>query len=335
MKAILMTNTGDSDVLQLADIPEPNIIQPNQLKIRLKAAGVNPVDSKIRRQGIFYSEQPEQIILGCDGAGEVVEMGRDVSQFQLGDAVWFCHGGIGREQGNYAEFTVIDSRWVAKKPANCSFIEAAAMPLVLITAWGALFNRGGLKRGETVLIHAGAGGVGHIAIQLAKLAGANVMTTVSSEEKAQFVRSLGADEVIIYRQNNWLEQLNQLTNHQGVDLVFDTIGGKVFADSIEAAAYFGRVVTLLEPEDFPLATARLKNLQIGFELMLTPMLKDLDHQRDKQLEILNQCAQWVESGELSVTVSEVLPLEQAAKAHDKIEQGHTQGKRVLEIEGHS
>jgi len=202
MKAILMTAVGEPEVLQFQDIKEPEITEATQIKVKLQAAGVNPVDTKIRRNGVFY-DNALPAVLGCDGAGVVVETGTEVSQFKAGDKVWFCHGGLGREQGNYAEYTVIDQRWVSLMPETFSFTEAAAAPLVLITAWGALFDRGGLQAGQTVLIHAGAGGVGHVAIQLAKLKGAKVITTVSSEQKAEFVKSLGADEAINYTQNGF------------------------------------------------------------------------------------------------------------------------------------
>ena len=252
MKAILMTKTGDADdALKLSDIAEPEITNANQVKIKIKAAGVNPIDTKVRRNGSFY-QQPLPIVLGCDGAGEIVAVGDAVTNYKMGDQVWFCHGGLGKEQGAYAEYTVIDNRWVAPKPNSLSFIEAAAMPLVLITAWGALFEKGNLQSGQTVLIHAGAGGVGHVAIQLAKSKGAKVITTVSSNEKADFVKSLGADYAINYSDNGFVDEVNQITDGKGADLVIDTVGAHVFKQSIAATAYFGRLITLLDPGELPL-----------------------------------------------------------------------------------
>ena len=331
MKAILMTDKGSSDVLQLTEIPEPEITHPDEVKIKIKAAGVNPIDTKVRRNGGFYQQQPLYTVLGCDGAGEIVSVGDNVTAFKVGDEVWYCNGGLGKDLGNYAEFTVIDSRWIAIKPKNISFIEAAAMPLVMITAWGALFDKGNLKAGQTVLIHGGAGGVGHMAIQLAKLKGAKVIVTVSSEQKAELTLSLGADHAVIYSENGFIDEVNRLTNGHGADLVIDTVGPDVFKDSITATAYYGRLITLLDPGELLFAEARMKNLLIGFELMLTPMLKGLDKARDKHVAILEQCAQWVEQGELIVNISDVLLLKDAALAHKKIEQGHTMGKIVLEI----
>ncbi|EGW21199.1 zinc-dependent alcohol dehydrogenase family protein [Methylobacter tundripaludum] len=330
MKAIMMTAIGNPDVLELHDIDEPEISTATQVKVRLKAAGVNPVDTKIRHSGLLY-DHPLPVVLGCDGAGEVIETGSAVSQFKPGDKVWFCHGGLGREQGNYAEYTVLDQRWVSLMPQTCSFAEAAALPLVLITAWGGLFDRGGLQAGQTVLIHAGAGGVGHVAIQLAKLKGARVIATVRSEQKAEFVKAMGADEVILYTQDGLADAVNELTGGKGADLVFDTVGAEVFKASIPATAHFGRLVTLLDPGELSLAEARMRNLLIGFELMLTPMLRDLPEARDKHVEILKQCAQWVDRGLLKTHISKQLPLAEAAKAHELIETGHSTGKIVLTV----
>lgn len=330
MKAILMTAVGGSDVLQEQQIIEPNLTTATQIKVRLHAAGVNPVDTKIRKGGLFYPNAKLPAVLGCDGAGEIVEIGANVSDFKIGDKVWFCNGGLGREQGNYAEFTVIEQRWASLMP-KVDFQVAAAAPLVLITAWGALFERGNLQAGQTVLIHAGAGGVGHVAIQLAKIAGANVITTVSSNEKAEFVKSLGADEVIFYNQTDVAAEVNRLTNGRGADLVFDTVGAEVFKLSIPCTAHFGRIVTILDASNLDLSEARMRNLLIGFELMLTPMLRDLDLERDKQVALLKKCAEYINSGKLKIHVSHVLPLSDAIKAHDLIESGHTMGKIVLAI----
>lgn len=325
-----MTAVGNSDVLSLQSIAEPAIAAETQIKVKLHAAGVNPVDTKVRRNGVFYA-QPLPAVLGCDGAGVVTEIGSAVDKFKIGDKVWFCNGGLGREQGNYAEVTVLDQRWASLMPSTLSFTEAAALPLVLITAWGALFDRGGLQAGQTVLIHAGAGGVGHVAIQLAKLKGARVITTVSSDEKRAFVTSLGADEVVLYKPNGFADAVNRLTDGKGADLVFDTVGAAVFKESIAVTAHFGRLITLLDPGDINSTEARMRNLLMGYELMLTPLLRDLHEARDKHVEILNQCAAYIEQGLLNVHVSQIMPLEQAQLAHEAIEAGHTQGKIVLAI----
>ena len=331
MKAILMTAAGEASTLSYQDITEPTLSAATQVKVKLQAAGINPVDTKVRRHGVFYP-LPLPTVLGCDGAGLIVETGADVKNFKVGDKVWFCNGGLGREQGNYAEYTVLDERWLSLSPNNYSPIEAAAAPLVLITAWGALFSKGQLQAGQTVLVHAGVGGVGHVAIQLAKIIGARVITTVSSAEKAEFAKNLGADETILYKPNGFAEQVKQLTDSKGADLVIDTVGPEVFKESISATAHFGRLITLLDPGQIDLTEARLRNLLIGFELMLTPMLRDLDDARDDHIAILNQCKAWAEQGLLKLHVSQIFKLEEAMTAHQLIETGHTTGKIVLSLE---
>ena len=330
MKAMLMTAVGLPSVLQLADRPEPAITAPTQIKVALHAAGINPIDTKMRQRGVFY---PDALpcVLGCDGAGIVVDKGADAHRFQLGDRVYFCHGGLGGDPGNYAEYTVLDQRWAVPMPASVSFEQAAAAPLVLITAWGALYDRARLQPGHTVLIHAGAGGVGHVAIQLAKLHGARVIATVGSADKAAFVRALGADEIIDYRGADFAMAVNDLTGGAGADVVFDTVGPAVFEQSIACTAHFGDLVTLLDIRDTALAEARMRNLRIGFELMLTPMLRNLDAARDHQIEILSRCAEWIDQGRLRVHVADTFPLAEAAAAHAAIEEGHTTGKLVLRI----
>jgi NADPH2:quinone reductase len=331
MKAILMTQPGAPDVLVPTRVSEPSIKHDNEVKVRLHAAGVNPIDTKLRSRGTF---QPDTLptILGCDGAGEVVEVGKGVTRFKPGDDVWFCSGGLGGVSGSYAQYTLLEEDVARPKPAQISYQEAAAAPLVLITAWGALFDRGRLQTGKSVLIHAGAGGVGHVAIQLAKHAGAKVYTTVSNEEKADFVRQLGADEVINYEDHDFVDAINDLTDGRGVDLTLDTVGADTFRRSILATAHFGDLITLLDPGgDVVWAEARNRNLRIGFELMLTPMLRDLPEARAHHGEILDRCAELIDAGKLRIHVNQTLPLESAAQAHQLIHKGGMIGKLVLEI----
>ena len=330
MKAILMTRPGPAETLGARDIPEPVMTEPTQIKVRLRAAGVNPIDTKIRRNGLL-GPGPLPAVLGCDGAGEVIEIGAEVDRFQVGDRVWFCHGGLGIEPGNYAEFTVLDQRWAVPMPRTLDFVEAAAGPLVLITAWGMLYDRGRLQAGQTALIHAGAGGVGHVALQLARLRGARVLTTVGSVENAALAKDWGADEVINHREQDFVAEVNRLTNGQGADLVAEMVGPEVFARSIGCTAHFGDLVTLLDPGNVPLAEARLRNLRIGFELMLTPQLRGLTAAREHQVDIIRQCGELIDAGQLRLHVSLVLPLEQAVEAHRQIETGRTVGKAVLRI----
>ncbi|HBB31823.1 MAG TPA: alcohol dehydrogenase [Cyanobacteria bacterium UBA8803] len=334
MKAVLITAPGAPEVLQLTDVPEPKIQNDSEILVRLQAAGVNPIDTKLRGRGTFYPDEMPAI-LGCDGAGVVEAVGAAVQQFQVGDEVYFCAGGLGKfGTGNYAQLTVVDERWVASKPKSLSFAEAAAAPLVLITAWEALYDRANLAAGQRVLIHAGAGGVGHVAIQLAKLKGAEVCTTVGSQEKARLVRHLGADNPILYKQTDFVPAVLDWTGGTGVDVAFDTVGGKLFYDTVPVVRVYGDLVTILEP-DYSLGNlkaARSRNLRISLELMLTPALLGLVEAQQHQAEILQQCASWIDEGKLKIHLSQTFPLEDAPAAHKAIESGSTTGKIALLIE---
>ncbi len=326
MKAVLMTAAGGPEVLQVADVPLPEP-GPGQVRVRLRAAGVNPVDAKIRAKAHFATTQPA--IPGLDGAGVVDATGPGVTEWRPGDEVWFCNGGLGGEPGNYAEYTLVGTHIARRKPATLSFEEAAAAPLVLITAWEALYDRAALTEGQTVLIHGGAGGVGHIAVQLARLRGARVCATATGDAHRRFVQSLGANLVIDHQQEDFVQAVLDWTDGRGADVALDIIGGDVFQRTLEAMAHYGTVVTLLDPGTPAWKPARDRNLRIAFELMLTPMLAGLPEARAHQGEILDQCARWFDEGRLKIHVSRRLPLEQARQAHELIEQGHTQGKIVL------
>ncbi|MEB3218251.1 MAG: zinc-dependent alcohol dehydrogenase family protein, partial [Nostocales cyanobacterium 94392] len=310
MKAVIMTAAGKPEVLQLQEIPNPLPPANTELLIRLKAAGVNPIDIKLRQRGTFYPDQMPAI-LGCDGAGVVEAVGSEVKRFRVGDEVYFCNGGMGDRQGNYAEFTTVDERFVAAKPKSVSFVEAAAAPLVLITAWEALYERGRLQPGEKVLIHAGAGGVGHVAIQLAKLKGADVCTTVSCQGKADFVKHLGVDYAINYKETDFVKAALDWTNGEGVDLAFDTVGGETFEKTFPAIRIYGDIVTILQPSDKTnWKVARQRNLRISLELMLTPMLQGMVEAQIHHGEILAECAKWMDAGKLKVCVNRTFGLEE-------------------------
>ncbi|HEY9846248.1 MAG TPA: zinc-dependent alcohol dehydrogenase family protein [Candidatus Caenarcaniphilales bacterium] len=331
MKAIAFDTPGDPEVLTVREWPEPVIQQDTELLVRLKAAGVNPLDTKLRRRGTFYPERMPAI-LGCDGAGVVEAVGEEVQNFQVGDAVYFCHGGIGNHPGNYAELATVDERFAAHKPASLSFAEAAAAPLVLITAWEALYERGQLHSAQQVLIHGGAGGVGHVAVQIAKLRGARVCTTVSSPTKADFVQSLGAEVAILYQQADFVQAALAWSNGNGVDLALDTVGGATLSQTFKAVRLYGDVVTILEPTaETDWKTARVRNLRLGNELMLTPMLENQVQAQQHQANILYQCARLIDAGQLRIHVSKQFALEEAAAAHRFLEAGSVMGKIVLRI----
>ncbi|SCX42222.1 zinc-binding dehydrogenase [Nitrosospira sp. Nsp1] len=246
---------------------------------------------------------------------------------------FFFHNGLGGAPGTYAEYTVVQEDYLALKPENLTMPEAAAVPVALITAWEALIDRGDLRRGQSVLIHAGAGGVGHIAIQLAHLFNARVATTISSPQKAEFVRSLGADLAIDYTRQDFGEAALNWTDGLGVRLVLDTVGGETFCKSFAATRMYGSVVTLLSTTcDIAYTNiARLRNLSIGYVQITTPLYFGLHPARVAQTRILERGAKLIEQGLLKVHVDQVLPLDQAAEAHRRIEAGHTHGKIVLQI----
>ncbi|PSF39278.1 alcohol dehydrogenase [Aphanothece hegewaldii CCALA 016] len=334
MKAIAIKTAGDPDVLQLQEIPTPKIKNSTEILIRLKAAGINPIDTKLRQRGTFYPEQMPAI-LGCDGSGIVEAVGSQVQRFKVGDEVYFCAGGLGKQgTGNYAEYTVVEEYLVARKPVSLSFAEAATAPLVLLTAWESLYDRALLESGQKVLIHAGAGGVGHVAIQLAKLKGARVCTTVGSPDKERLARQFGADYPIFYKQTDFIQAVLDWTDGNGVDVAFDTVGGKVFFDTCQAVKVYGDVVTILEPDAKigNLKEARNRNLRISLELMLTPAVKGLVDAQKHQTKILEQCSRWLDEGKLKIHLSQSFPLIDAVKAHKLIETGSTTGKIALIID---
>lgn len=333
MKAILVTAAGDAGVLQRCDIAKPGLPSAHHLRVKLAAAGVNPVDAKLRAKPVYHPDKLPAIP-GCDGAGIVEEIGSAVTRFKVGDAVYFCNGGIGDEPGNYAEYTTLHEDYCAAKPANLPLQDSAALPLVLLTAWESLIERANLQAGQTLLIHAAAGGVGHVALQLAHHLGARIAVTVGDDKKAGLVRGLGAEKIINYREQDFVQETLNWTDGRGVDVIFDTVGGETYLRSLNAARIGGKVVSILAT---PLATAdvqlaRLRNLSLCFELMLTPQVLNLHDERVRQRKILEQGAKLVETGELGVLVSHRLRLEQAGEAHRLIEQGGMVGKIVLTMD---
>ncbi|MBK9161726.1 MAG: zinc-dependent alcohol dehydrogenase family protein [Nitrosomonadales bacterium] len=330
MKAILMTAAGSADVLQLREIEKPALPSPHHIRVKLAAAGVNPVDAKLRAKPAYHPDKLPAI-LGCDGAGVVETAGEAVTRVKAGDEVFFCNGGLGDEPGNYAEYTTLHEEYCAAKPANLSLQDSAALPLVLLTAWEALVERAGLQAGQTVLIHAAAGGVGHVALQLAHHLGARVAVTVSNDRKAGLAQGLYAEKIINYKTQDFVQQTLDWTGGRGADVVFDTVGGETYLRSMNAVRIGGKLVSLLST---PLSLAdtqlaRLRNLSLCYELMLTPQVLALHDERVRQRRILEEGAKLVEAGQLGVLVTHRLPLDQAAEAHRLIEAGGMIGKIVL------
>jgi NADPH2:quinone reductase len=333
MKAMLMTTAGSADVLMLQNIDKPELPSPHHLRVKLAAAGVNPIDTKLRAKTIYYPGKLPAI-LGCDGAGIVEKIGSAVTRFKEGDAVYFCNGGIGDEPGCYAEYTTLHEEYCAASPANLGLQDSAALPLVLITAWEALVERANLQSGQTILIHGGAGGVGHIAVQLARHLGARVAVTVGDDKKEGLVQGLEAEKIIRYKEEDFVVDVVDWSGNKGVDVVLDTVGGATFLRSFNAARFGGKIVTLLSTpmsmEDAQLA--RLRNLSLCYVLMLAPQVMKLHEERIRQRRILEQGAQLVEAGALGVLVSYALSLRDAAEAHRLIEKGGVSGKIILTMD---
>lgn len=331
MKAVYFEKGGAAGVLQYGDIKTPAHCGENQVMVRIKAIGINPIDSKIRTA-------PERfpvsfpVIPGCDGAGIVETVGLSVQNFKPGDEVYFSQPGFNQRQGTYAEYVLVDASLLALKPHSLSFEQAAAAPLVFITAWEALHDRARITSGQTVLIHAGAGGVGHATIQLAKLAGAKVITTVSSEEKSAFARRFGADKIINYQTQDVIAEVSQWTAGKGVDIAFDTVGPDVLQSCFSCVQPYGDVVTILQPApDTDWSEARKRNVRFSLELMLTPILLELEGAKRHQGEIFRRCAILFDENKLMVEIARTFDLADAATTQHFLEQNHPAGKLVMTV----
>jgi NADPH2:quinone reductase len=331
MKAVVATAKGGPEVLvpqQVAlDWPAGN----RDVLVSLRAAALNPADVWFRKLG-GYLEPTGPFILGHDGAGIVEAVGSDVINVKPGDRVCFCHGGLGGAPGTYAEFAIVPAELLTVIPANVDFVTAAALPLVFITLSEALCDRARIAPGETVLIHAGAGGTGHIGVQLARLRGARVATTVSSGRKAKLAHDLGANLVIPYRDRDFVSAAMDWTAGRGLDVALDNVGAEIMLQTFKAMAPYGRVVTLMGmPGDTPETHAYNANLAIHNVMMLTPMWLGLTHRLQAQAAHVREGMGLVADARLRVVVDRVFPLKDAAAAHAYLESGQALGKVALSI----
>lgn len=242
MKAIVLKSFGGPESFELCDVPKP-VPQAGQVLVRVHATSINPLDYQVRR-GDYPDLVPLPAITGHDVSGVVEAVGAGVTAYAPGDEVWYTPQ-IFEGQGSYAEYHVAAESIVGRKPAALSHLEAASLSLVGGTAWEALVARAGLRVGESILIHGGAGGVGHVAIQLAKAIGARVLTTVR-EANFAFAREMGADVLIDYEKEDYIDAVLRATDGRGVDVVFDTIGGDALSRSPDALAQLGRVVSIVD-----------------------------------------------------------------------------------------
>jgi len=332
MRAVLMTAVGGPEVLKVAELPEPEITGERDVKVRLLAAGINPVDYKLRSSGTIGGTLPT--VLGWDGAGVVESTGSAVTRFQAGDEVYFVDGGFGPTPGTYQEVKVIDERFLAWKPERLSFVEAAAAPLVTITAWEALRERARVEQHQHVLVQAGAGGVGHMSVQIARLAGARVATTVSPGPKTELASALGAELCIDYTHEDVGASLRAWTGMDGADVVHDTVGGKTFAACFSLVRPYGDLVSNVESpwQDEAVQVMHDRNLRVSFTWMPAPSVFGWQQQRERQTGLLEQAAGHFDTGELRTQVGAVFPLERAADAHRALEAGQVTGKAVLTMD---
>jgi NADPH2:quinone reductase len=291
------------------------------------ATSINPVDAKIRRAA--SGPRPLPLVLGFDVSGVVVRCGPRVTGFRPGDEVFGCPNLFGH--GANAEQVLLDARAAAHKPRRLDHLTAACLPLVSLTAWEALHAHVGVRPGQTLLIHAGAGGVGHVAVQLAHLYGCRVITTAGRPESLAFCReTLRCEEVIDYRGEDFVARVQALTDGKGLPVVFDTVGGEVFQRSIDCLAPGGQVVTILGSEPGARAQALLyRSIRVHYEFMGAPVAYGLNPER--QGEILAGIAQLADRGLLQPHVSQRLSLEQVPDGHRQIETGHTLGKLAVAV----
>jgi NADPH:quinone reductase-like Zn-dependent oxidoreductase len=299
MQAVVIHETGDPEVLRLeeADRPEPD---DGEVLIRVRAASVNPVDWKYRR-GFVPTELP--VVLGQDVSG-TVEISH-AAGFAVGDDVFGF-----ASSGGYAEFATAQAAAIARKPAGVSHEQAAAIPVAGLTAWQALFDRGGLERGQTALIAGAAGGVGHFAVQFAKYAGARVIGTGSSRNR-EFVLGLGASEYIDYTQQDVGEAVS------GVDVALDTVGGDTTGSLLPAVREGGILVTIAAAPPEEAASER----GVRAELLIT----------SPSPEQMARIAELVAAGDVVVEIADVVPLAEVPRAHELSESGHTRGKIIVAV----
>lgn len=313
MQAMVIQKFGGPEVFKKQEIPAPDP-GPNEVLVKVHATSVNPVDYKIRQAGSWAGVQPPAVI-GYDVSGVVEDTGSEVVEFREGDEVYYTPEIFGGRPGSYAEYHVVHESVVARKPANLTHEEAASIPLAGGTAWDAMINRGLLEVGETVLIH-GAGGVGSLAVQIARAAGARVLVTCS-EYMEDLITEWGALP-INYQHEDFVEVVQEETGGEGVDLVFDTVGGDTMKQSLEVIKEYGRMVNIVGT-DTGLRGANPLNLTIHYLFL----------QRDRaKLDALRNL---IERGQLEPVIDSVIDLTEVAEAHTRLEKGGVKGKIVLRV----
>ena len=328
MKAMIIREFGAADVFESADILKPTVSAGNVL-VRLAATSVNTIDMMIREMGEALPFSPKApAVLGMDFAGTIEAVGEGVTEFNVGDEIYGCAGGLGDLPGTLAQYMLADAKLIARKPKNLSMREAAALPLVGITAYEGL-TRAGIAEGKSVLVHGGAGGVGHVAVQLAKHFGANVFATGAEGTQAELIEKLGA-KAINFKTETVADYVAKHTDGAGFDVILDTVGGSNLTNSIEAAKLNGQIATTLSFIELDLSMVHMKGLSLHVVFMLIPMMHNIG--REVHGNILAQLAEIVESGALVPVVDEQrFSLEQVTDAHQYLASGKAIGKVVIDI----
>lgn len=326
MKAVVL-NAFEA-AMTLGDVERP-LAGPGQVLVRIKASGVNPLDLKIAAGKADHAKVALPAILGIDMAGIVDTVGEGVHGFEPGDAVWGMTGGVGGVQGALAEYASVDARLLAHKPSSIGMREAAALPLVFITAWEGLVDRAHVTAGQKVLVHGGAGGVGHMAVQIARAAGAVVYATGSASQRA-IIEGFGAT-FIDYQATRVEEYVQQHTDGEGFDIVFDTVGGATLDASFKAARqYHGHVVSCLGWGTHTLAPLSFRAATYSGVFTLLPLLSGKG--RANHGAIMCEAAHLVDAGKIKILMDERhFALNEVGQAHAAMQDGSAGGKIVVEI----
>ncbi len=325
MRAYIVEQPGGPFVP--VDLPRPSP-KVGEVLVRVLASGVNPLDTKIRAGKAGHAKQPLPAVLGLDMAGVVEDVGSGVTAFRAGDEVYGMVGGVGGRQGTLAEFVLANAALIALKPKSLSMRDAAALPLITITAWEGTVDRAEVSRGQKVLVHAGAGGVGHIAVQLAKARGAEVFATVSPE-KRRIVEGFGAT-AIDYKAMSPEEYVAKFTGGEGFDVVYDTVGGATIdASFVSVKRYTGHVVSCLGWSTHSLAPLSFRGATYSGVFTLMPLLTGFGQAHHG--EILREAAELVDGGKIRPLMSrERFAAADIVAAHSMVEAGAL-GKVVVEM----
>lgn len=326
MNAVVL-NTYGSPLLN-TEIARP-VAGANQVLVRIHASGLNPLDAKIRAGKAGHAQAQLPAVLGIDMAGVVEAVGPGVSTFKIGDEVYGMTGGVGSVQGSLAQFAAVDADLLAHKPGNLGMRESAALPLIFITAWEGLVDRAHIRAGQKVLVHGGAGGVGHIAVQIAVAFGADVYATGSAEQH-DIISGYGAT-FIDYRTSTVEQYVQQYTDGEGFDIVYDTVGGATLdASFVAARRYHGHVVSCLGWGTHALAPLSFRAATYSGVFTLMPLLSGKE--RAHHGVIMQEASKLIEAGKISVQVDpRRFAFDQVDAAYDVIDAGGARGKLVIDI----